>query len=64
MEALVDRLGAELERRDAHALAQDAELRRLRTEVDGLRRLVAACYRVLMDHGLEPPEAAHLDPGS
>lgn len=63
MEALVDRLQAELdrrdqqaERRDEHVAEQDAELRRLRTEVDVLHRLVSACYRILWENNLEPPE--------
>lgn len=64
MEALVDRLQIELERRDeelehrdALSKEQDAEVRRLRAEVDVLHRLVAACYLILREHGLEfPPE--------
>lgn len=60
MEALVDRLQAELDRRDQHSTEQDAELRRLRSEVDVLHRLVSACYRILWENNLEPPKP---DPG-
>lgn len=57
METLVDKLTAELERRDERDNEKDAEVRALRQEVDVLHRLVSACYKILLDHGLELPRS-------